>query len=133
MPETREEIEKTGRPAVLVRRTDLPVPLAHHARSFLGGLPRLPPELAWPRAEVPSDGDDEDAEEVALTFVAQIDLAELPAGDWSPLPKQGTLFFFCSSLFVGEATPPCTVFYNSAAGDAYPQREPPSDLMRLGG
>jgi hypothetical protein len=52
-------------------------------RSHIGGLPDLPIETAWPRAE---NG-------LPLHFLAQIDLAEMP---WLPpaMPRQGTLLFF---------------------------------------
>lgn len=126
----RDEIEETALPAVLVRRSDLPVPLTDPVRSFFGGLPRLPPEFEWPRAEVRAN---ETMETVALTFVAQIDLAEVSGSGWSPLPKRGTLYFFCSSVFVGEGRPPCRVLYSPAGGDAYPDCAPPPDLMPLGG
>ncbi|MFT4118997.1 DUF1963 domain-containing protein [Bradyrhizobium sp.] len=126
----RDEIEETARPAVLVRRSDLPVPLSHPARSFFGGLPKLPPQFEWPKAEVKAH---EVLETVALTFVAQIDLAEVPDAKWSPLPKRGTLYFFCSSVFEGEAFPPCRVIYSDTAGDAYADRAPPPDLMPLAG
>ncbi|MGY0570032.1 DUF1963 domain-containing protein [Bradyrhizobium sp. RDM12] len=126
----RDELEETALPAVLVRRSDLPVPLMDTARSFFGGLPRLPPQFEWPTAEVRAN---ETLETVALTFVAQIDLAEVPGSGWSPLPKRGTLYFFCSSVFVGEGRPPCRVLYSTAGGDAYPDRAPPPDLMPLAG
>jgi uncharacterized protein YwqG len=70
---------------------------------------------------------------VAFTFVAQIDLAEVPGSGWSPLPKRGTLFFFCSSVFVGEGRPPCRVLYSPEDGGAYPDRAPPPNLMPLAG
>lgn len=126
----RDELEESALPAVLVRRSDLPVPLAHPARSFFGGLPRLPPQFDWPVAEVTANVT---PEIVALTFVAQIDLAEVPGSGWSPLPKQGTLYFFCSSVFVGEAHPPCRVLYSPTDGGAYPDRAPPPNLMPLAG
>lgn len=126
----RDELEETARPAVLVRRSDLPVPLKHPARSFFGGLPRLPPQLEWPTAEVRAN---ETLETVALTFVAQIDLADVPASGWSPLPKRGTLYFFCSSVFVGEGNPPRRVLYSPTDGGVYPDRAPPPNLMPLGG
>ncbi|RXG92041.1 DUF1963 domain-containing protein [Bradyrhizobium zhanjiangense] len=126
----RDELEETALPAVLVRRSDLPVPLTHPARSFFGGLPKLPPQLEWPTADVRAN---ETLETVALTFVAQIDLADVPGSGWSPLPKRGTLYFFCSSVFVGERHPACRVLYSAAGGDAYPDRPPPPDLMPLGG
>jgi len=128
----RDEIEQTARPAVLVRRCDLPVPLTDPARSFFGGLPRLPPQFDWPTAEVRVTIDRE-LEKVALTFVAQIDLAEVPGGGWSPLPTRGTLYFFCSSVFCGESHPPGRVLYSPTDGDAYADRAPPPDLMPLAG
>ncbi|WP_298885937.1 DUF1963 domain-containing protein [uncultured Bradyrhizobium sp.] len=129
-PSERDELNKSALPAILVRRSDLPVPLAHPARSFFGGLPKLPPQLEWPVAEVRAN---ETPEAVALTFVAQIDLAEVPGSGWSPLPKQGTLYFFCSSVFVGEGHPPCRVLYSPTHGTAYPDRAPPPNLMPLAG
>ncbi|GMO12264.1 DUF1963 domain-containing protein [Bradyrhizobium sp. TM233] len=126
----RDELEETALPAVLVRRSDLPVPLAHPARSFFGGLPKLPPHVDWPTADVMAC---ETLETVALTFVAQIELAEVPGAGWSPLPTRGTLYFFCSSVFVGERHPPCRVLYSPTDGNAYPNRAPPPDLMPLAG
>jgi Domain of unknown function (DUF1963) len=52
--------------------------------SKLGGLPDLPPGLAWPEWK-----------SGYLTFVAQVNLAELPAGDL--LPDVGMLSFFYDS------------------------------------
>ncbi|QDP23541.1 DUF1963 domain-containing protein [Bradyrhizobium cosmicum] len=124
----REELEETALPAVLVRRSDLPVPFVHPGSSFFGGLPRLPPQFEWPRADVRANVE---LETVALTFVAQVDLADVPGSKWSPLPKRGTLFFFCSSVFVDEGNPPCRVLYSPAGGNAYPERTPPPDLMPL--
>ncbi|WFU82266.1 DUF1963 domain-containing protein [Bradyrhizobium sp. CIAT3101] len=126
----RDELEESARPAVLVRRSDLPVPLAHPARSFFGGLPKLPPQFEWPVAVVTANAT---PESVALTFVAQIDLAEVPRSGRSPLPKRGTLYFFCSSVFVGEGHPPCRVLYSPTDGNAYPDRAPPLNLMPLAG
>lgn len=126
----RDELEETALPAVLIRRSDLPVPLAHPARSFFGGLPKLPPQFEWPTAEVTANIT---PETMAITFVAQIDLAEVPGSGWSPLPKRGTLYFFCSSVFVGEGRPPCRVLYSPTDGGAYPDRAPPPNLMPLAG
>jgi hypothetical protein len=127
----KEQLEAGARAAVLVRRSDLPVPLSHAARSFFGGLPKLPPEFDWPRAEVRAAVE---METVALTFIAQIDLTELPNSEIrSLLPQTGTLYFFCSSVFVGEGYPPCKVYYFPASAAAFPDREPPTDLMPLAG
>src|SRR5262245_21084793 len=127
----REQLEASARLAVLVRRSDLPVPLSHPARSFFGGLPKLPLEFDWPRAKVRAG---EGMETAALTFIAQIDMSELPtAKAASPLPQAGTLYFFCSSIFEGEATPPCRVLYYARSAGELPERMPPSDLMPLAG
>jgi hypothetical protein len=88
----RDELEAGARTALLVRRSDLPVPLAHPARSFFGGLPKLPRKIEWPRGNLLADS--RERETVALTFIAQIDLSELPDFEARPyLPHVGTLFF----------------------------------------
>jgi uncharacterized protein YwqG len=128
---SEEDIEADARPALLIRRTDLPAPLDHPTLSYFGGLPKLPPDVEWPRAEVAADVEEET---VALTFVAQIDVSELPQFEGrSLLPEQGTLFFFCSSAFEGESNPPCSVLYHPESAAAFPQRQPPPDLMPLAG
>ena len=82
------EIERHGRDAIVLQPTPLPV-LSGSERSFFGGLPRLPPQLTWPSRIVNSHYS-------YFTFVAQIDLSELPAVADSPLPKTGTLYFFAN-------------------------------------
>jgi uncharacterized protein YwqG len=129
----RDELEAEARTALLVRRSDLPVPLAHPARSFFGGLPKLPRKNEWPRGNILA-ADSHERETVALTFIAQIDLSELPDFDARPyLPHVGTLYFFCSSSFVDEGSPPGRVIYHSGRADRFPERAPPADLMPLGG
>jgi uncharacterized protein YwqG len=127
----REELEAQAQCAVLVRRSDFPSPLSHPARSYFGGLPRLPVELDWPTGDVPDENRINAVS--ALTFVAQIDLSEVPKIEFNPLPETGTLYFFCSSIFCGEPEPPCRVLYHHATGDAHPERKPPPNLMPLGG
>jgi hypothetical protein len=105
---TQGEIRATARPAIFIKRAAFPVPLDRPGRSYFGGLPRLPPELAWP--EKATD------ERVALTFLAQIDLAELPEIDSSPLPRSGTLYFFSDTNNDGGEPMVCRVLYY--AGDA---------------
>jgi hypothetical protein len=129
----RDELEVEERIALLVRRSDLPVPLAHPARSFLGGLPKLPRKIEWPRGNILA-ADSLERETVALTFVAQIDLSELPDFDARPyLPQVGTLYFFCSSSFVDESSPPGRVIHYPGSAHRFPERAPPADLMLLGG
>jgi uncharacterized protein YwqG len=105
---TEEEIRATARPAIFLRRSVFPVPLRAPGRSYIGGLPRLPPELPWPEKET--------YERFALTFLAQIDLAELPEIESSPLPRSGTLYFFSDPNSDGsEPADGHVLFY---AGDA---------------
>ncbi|MFD9700311.1 DUF1963 domain-containing protein [Lentzea sp. NPDC059081] len=49
----------------------------------LGGLPRLPAGLEWPRAD-----------SYPLPFIGSVDCAALPRVDGLPLPEDGTLLFF---------------------------------------
>ncbi len=77
---------------------------AIHTRSWLGGRPRLPEAIEWPRIEgVPAD------------FLAQIACADLPADIWDGLgPREGWLAIFghpakaaASALHLPETGPPC--------------------------
>lgn len=52
--------------------------------SRFGGAPDLPAEMDWPR----------NAEGEALTFLAQINLSEIPAFEHNPLPARGWLYVF---------------------------------------
>jgi uncharacterized protein YwqG len=52
--------------------------------SRLGGRPNLPKDIPWPVWQ----------EELPLSFIAQLDLATLPAVRGLPLPQSGSLFFF---------------------------------------
>src|SRR5688500_12958589 len=51
--------------------------------SRFGGVPDLPPEVAWPQIEGKK-----------LLFLAQIDFATVPRWDDSPLPADGWLYAF---------------------------------------
>lgn len=74
-----------------VLRRQVP-PRDEPARSWLGGLPRLPEDVPWPRRvsyERPDEG------ERPLHFVAQVACADLPAELWGGLgPRTGWLVFF---------------------------------------
>jgi len=52
-----------------------------------GGTPDLPDHWAWPTT---SNG-------AFLNFIMQVDLSELPAGKFNPLPRKGMLYFFLES------------------------------------
>jgi len=64
-----------------MRSTPCPDTTISVGESKLGGLPDLPSGLTWP-----------DWETGYLTFVAQVNLSELPASDL--LPNLGVLSFF---------------------------------------
>jgi hypothetical protein len=77
-------LDEARRPAIWLRRSN-------HADSHskLGGLPELPPGIPWPR---------QGKTKTPLHFLAQIDLASLPATPLIPdgpaLPPRGLLRFF---------------------------------------
>ena len=114
---TEEEILATSQPAINLHRSALPVPLDHPARSYLGGQPRLPPELSWPEVE----GD----ERIPRPFLAQIDLADLPVVASSPLPRTGTLYFFADMNDDTPETSDCRVLYYPGNAADIPFRQPP--------
>lgn len=58
---------------------------SYRSRSYVGGLPSLPGFLSWPTSEGSGR---------ALSFLCQIDLAELPGFPGRSLPDDGVLFFF---------------------------------------
>ena len=101
---TKEEILATLQPAIFLKPAVMPVPLDHPGQSYIGGLPRLPPDLAWPEYVAES-------ERFALTFLAQIDLAELPVVESSDLPRTGTLYFFLNTNSECPDVSDCRVLY----------------------
>jgi hypothetical protein len=119
-----QEIRASARPAVFVHRTDLAVPLDHPARSYLGGLPRLPTEMPWPEIEK--------LERFPLTFLAQIDLAELPAIEASPLPRSGTLYFFADTNAEAPEPGDCRVLYYAGDTARVPIRDFPAGIRPAG-
>jgi hypothetical protein len=85
--------------------------------SRLGGVPDLPPGLAWPAKD-----------DVHLTFVAQIDLSELASGWVDALPRRGWLW-----LFLGEDEPAYDVahvvlHYDGDRDTLAPASPPPSTI-----
>ena len=106
-------------------------PTAHDLDGFshLGGLPSLPPGMEWPRSP----------ERVPFHFLAQIDLATVPASGivdflGRPLPefpREGALYFFadCATFGIWEKPEAShRVLYAPECGGARPVR-PPADLM----
>jgi uncharacterized protein YwqG len=82
-----DRVKRCIRPSLRLRTTVTPVDAIKLGQSRIGGQPDLPPQFQWPRF----DG-------LALSFIAQLDLAELAAQpNVLPLPKQGHLAFFYDS------------------------------------
>ena len=75
------ELAKLSKECFRVRSTPRADETISVGASKLGGLPDLPPRLAWPKWKTGH-----------LTFVAQVNLAELPANEL--LPRVGMLSFF---------------------------------------
>lgn len=77
-------------------------------RTHLGGSPRLPAGVSWPRSD---DG-------LPLHFLAMIDCAELPEHG-GLLPKDGALFFFAlaDADFALETSDMARVIYAPEPGD----------------
>lgn len=98
------------------------------APSYFGGLPRLPAEFNWPYSDYIGKH---------VSFLAQIDLASLPAIQWrSRLPAQGTLFFFANTAF--DRYEPDRDKWGHVLFAPYPcidveKRDAPSDLMLIHG
>jgi hypothetical protein len=80
----RRAVLKTAKPGVLVLKA---WPGAEpEARSWSGGLPRMPADLAWPVGAKTGR---------PMSFLTQIDLSELPpAARTQGLPAKGVLWFF---------------------------------------
>lgn len=69
----------------MVLRKQVPIRFDEEARSWLGGLPRMPIGTEWPRASARKP----------LNFVAQIDCSALPPDLWGGLgPRTGWLLLF---------------------------------------
>lgn len=96
--EIRRHIEGAATDCIFFQRI-LPPHQSKKVNSYFGGQPRLPTEFAWPTEDgVECDGS---AFPIALTFIGQIDLSEIPRAPGRPglLPDRGTLFFFFNSLW----------------------------------
>jgi hypothetical protein len=65
-----------------------------------GGVPDLPPEVVWPSL----DG-------TYLTFVAQINLSEMPFLENYPLPTSGWLYFFLIDKAPADALAHKVIYY----------------------
>ena len=85
-------MDRFARPCIRLHRP-FPPPRSRPGRSKLGGLPNLPPDLAWPYGRShfgPMRGP------IPLHFLAQIDCSELPRCH-AALPSSGMLYFFANT------------------------------------
>ena len=119
-------LRANARPAAMLMRQS-PSDTAP-AGSWLGGLPRMPSDLAWP-IYAPSDG--RQRSEI-MNFVAQIDLSDLPArvrgGQGAALPSKGVLWIFAVLDDSIETPEKVRVLYRPAADPAWPVRPAPSGM-----
>ena len=121
-----KELRRTSQRAVYLKRADHPTD--GHVRTFFGGLPRLPKGVPWPRV-TSMDGD-----EIAPTFVMQIQLEDMPSfAGRNALPQRGTLYFFVDTMFEGNGQPACKVIYCTGDAAQLEEAQPPPDLMLLSG
>jgi hypothetical protein len=125
------ELAAAPRQAILWTQSAIPTS-GGDCTSYFGGLPRLPPNLEWPRLVVknPIDGS---RCEGSPTFIGQLDFADIAAvAPTERLPDKGVLYFFCDTCFVDGGTEYRVLFAPEGCAD-YPERAPPADLMRLTG
>lgn len=104
-------------------------PLDAPGRSFLGGLPFLPPGLKWPTIN-------EKGKRVGLIFLGQIDLSDVPAFDRRhALPEAGVLYFFYKDNWEmeggDEGVMPCAVLYSETSSSDWPLRAQPERMVAV--
>lgn len=110
------------RPAILFEPS-MPGPAAQSGQSWMGGLPTLPTDMAWPLATI-AGGTPVGS---PLHFVAQIDCTELPptAAAANAIPITGTLWFF-ADLFGDPRN--FDVRYSTVEPERFEQRTPPAEI-----
>jgi len=126
--ELERMLEQASRPGLFLRKT----PNADGpgvSGCWLGGEPKLPPEIDWPWYET------DDIYSAPMHFLAQIDLAQVPNSQRFPdLPQSGTLFFFHDPIFApvfGLRDGGSKVLFVERNVSGYPPRPTPSmpDVM----
>ncbi len=119
-----ERMEQAGR----IERDDglhlkhvYPPVLPMRSKSFLGGLPIVPPGFVWPRTRDQGK---------ALTFLGQINCADMPEFEHRSLfPADGVIYFFIdwTSGGVGEFDGD-PVLYIPASDEVWSEAQAPADL-----
>jgi hypothetical protein len=122
--QVRAHVLRSLRRGVLVLRAWPGAPEETSARSWSGGLPRMPADLAWPmRAKTGKP----------MSFLAQIDLSELPpTARAQGLPATGVLWFFAGLDDTIDEAEQVAVIYRPSAGP-WPERAAPADLPSMSG
>ena len=120
--ELRKIVSETEEPAIGLARIYPPDP-TQLSTSFMGGLPRLPEDVAWPTSPISNR---------PCTFLAQIDCAALPQSQHRPwLPESGTLWifiypdidtYFCERVIDSEGS---HVIYRDVDASTLTERQPP--------
>ncbi|MDF1502967.1 DUF1963 domain-containing protein [Roseisolibacter sp. H3M3-2] len=111
-PQAPHTVEET---VSAVLRRQMPVRFGEPPRSWLGGLPRMPEHVEWPRDATP------------LHFVAQVACADLPPALWGGLgPREGWLLLFLDAQAedLSERAQSVRVLHVPTLG---PERHPPDD------
>lgn len=109
--------------STVVLRKQIP-PRDEPSRSWLGGLPRMPADVEWPRGVNPEHAD---KGAVPLHFIAQLCCADLPAELWDGLgPREGWLLLFVNGNTCDNSDPETwRVLHIMDEGE---DRQPPADL-----
>lgn len=117
------EAARIAESVTAVLRKQIP-PRDEPPRSWLGGLPMLPPGVEWPRGVNPED---RDKGEVPLHFIAQVACADLPADLWGGLgPREGWLLLFVNgNTCDAEDKGAWRVLHVEELGE---ERQPPADI-----
>ncbi|WP_447726336.1 DUF1963 domain-containing protein [Sphingomonas koreensis] len=102
----------------VVLRRQIPIRFDEEARSWIGGLPRMPVETEWPRVKPKKP----------LHFVAQVDCTSLPQELWGGLgPRDGWLLLFVDieAIVEEKRRPIARVLHVTETG---PEAAPPAGL-----
>lgn len=114
-------LERTRRPAIAILR-DKPS-ADNSSRSYFGGLPRMPTSLSWPESR---------ATHAPMSFLAQIDLSELPpSARQQGLPETGVLWFFAAYDGTLDERERVAVLYAEGSSRDWAERQPPRTLGRI--
>ena len=121
LEQARQEAIRAAREGVLLTRR--PLRFNEEPRSYLGGLPHLRDDLEWPVSTMNGR---------PLTFIAQIDLRDVPRPAGVFFPAEGLLWFFVD-LSEGEVTgeQKTRVLFDPYPRTMAREREAPADLPPL--